>query len=196
MSASNALDTTWRALSSRPAKSPARASSIDGGRHHDVGHLRADARLALVDHVEKRLLAIGEGAGDLLRPLDQRLVDLPGACLEVGPDEADRDGVGRRREAVGRDLQPELRFLPRWRQQGVLGPLLVDERGGRVGPPVPRGDVRARRRPARTTMPGRVPCRSRSTAAAPGRPLARSTSAVRHAGTASRSSQARAPRST
>ncbi len=34
------------------------------GRLDDVGHLGADPRLALVDHVEERLLALGEGRGD------------------------------------------------------------------------------------------------------------------------------------
>ena len=55
MSASKARDTTWRACSRRPAKSPARASSMEEVDIDDVGHFGADARLALVDHAEQRV---------------------------------------------------------------------------------------------------------------------------------------------
>src|SRR5690606_17446638 len=44
-----------------------------GGRHDDIGHLGADAGLALVDHAEQRFLALAERGGDFLGALDQRL---------------------------------------------------------------------------------------------------------------------------
>ena len=53
-----------------------------GCRGDDASHLRADLRLALVDHGRQRVLAAGEGIGDIPGPFDQRLVDLARARFQ------------------------------------------------------------------------------------------------------------------
>ena len=64
----------------------------------DVGHFRADARLAFVDEAKEGFLALDEGRGDFLGALDQRLVDLAGAgferCVELGRAGVERVGAG------------------------------------------------------------------------------------------------------
>ncbi len=55
-----------------------------GGRGDDVGHVGADARLALVDHRQQGLLVGAEGVVDLAGAVDQRLVDLAGAGFQCG----------------------------------------------------------------------------------------------------------------
>ena len=75
-------DTTWRAASRRPAKSPARASSMVEVELTMSAISAPILRLALVDHAGKVLAAVGEGRGDFAGALDQRLVDLAGARLE------------------------------------------------------------------------------------------------------------------
>ena len=78
-------------------------------------------RLALVDHVGQRLLALGEGRGDLAGALDQRLVDLAGAGFERGI-ELLRAGV----ERFGAGLEFADQRL------AALGERRLDVRAGRL----------------------------------------------------------------
>ena len=63
-------------------------------RRDDPRHLLTDADLAVIDHIEQGLAALGVGVGNFARALDERFVDLPRAGLEGGV-ELLRSGIER-----------------------------------------------------------------------------------------------------
>ncbi len=78
-SASNAFVAVWRASSSLPVKSAARALQHGRGRGDHVGHLGIELQLAVVEEGRELVAAAGEGRGDLAGAFDEVVVDLAGA---------------------------------------------------------------------------------------------------------------------
>ena len=118
-----------RAASSRPAKSPARASSmveVDMTISAISAPILALPSSIMSDSV---LLALGEGGGDFAGPLDQRLVDLAGPRLERGIEllrcrcRAPRRGSGIRRSAPGRARRASSRCSCRLASNSALSVL-------------------------------------------------------------------------